>query len=61
MLEGALEARLEDDPSLAQELKGLLGAAGVNTTATQTMNVEGDNNISTQFAGSGNTVKIGRD
>ena len=61
MVEGALETHLEDEPSLVGELHELLEAAGVQTTVTQTMDINGDNNKGAQVAGSGNTVNIGRD
>ncbi len=59
-VQGAILSRLEEEPSLAEQLKGLLDAAGVKTTTTQTMKVKGDKSISAQVAGSGNITKLGR-
>jgi hypothetical protein len=63
-LEGALELLLEQQPALADDLRRLIEAAkpAADEVArvVQTMTVTGDDNISTQSVGHGNTFNITR-
>jgi hypothetical protein len=57
--EAALSKFLRSDPNALSALSQLLEASGV-TSAVQTANVTGNENIVGQFAGSGNTLSINK-
>lgn len=63
-LEGALEQVLAAEPALAAELRRLVEAAKPEATrleqTIQTMTVQGDDNVSVQSKGDGNTYTINK-
>ncbi len=59
-VEGVLLSHLEDNPSLVEELRKLVGETGAtNNSITQTNIQTGDGNSSTQIIGDGNIVGSG--
>jgi hypothetical protein len=56
MLEGAIQARLEAERSLVEDLSKLLKEGG----KTLTQKIVGDNNTGIQVKGHGNTVSVDR-
>ena len=59
-MEGVLLSHLENNPSLIEELRKLVGETGAtDNSITQTSTLTGHGNSSTQIVGDGNTVGSG--
>lgn len=59
-LPGAVLELLETRPELATELDQVLRESGCREAVAQTANITGNQSTTTQTAGQGNTINIGR-